>query len=231
MGADTGVPLPNERSGRVMTPEEYAARHEDNPTAFPDGEWQAGDNVNIAIGQGEMLVTPLQLANAYGTLANGGTLHQPNIVREIRVAGTEEVVRSIEPRVLRQIEFRPGWREALVDGFVGVTTNSEGTAVGTFSGFPNWLVAGKTGTAQVSGRADTAVFAAFAPANAPRYAAAAFLEESGFGGVAAAPLVRRILEPLALGAPPVVQDGIPPFGYSVALPEQSDPFSEGDVVD
>ena len=231
MGADSGVPLPNERSGRVMTPEEYAARNQENPTAFPDGDWQAGDNVNIAIGQGEMLVTPLQLANAYGAVANGGTLHQPNIVREIRAGGTDEVVRSIEPRVLRQIEFQPGWREALLDGFVGVTTNPEGTAAGTFSGFPNWVVAGKTGTAQVFGKADTAVFAAFAPADAPRYAAAAFLEESGFGGVAAAPVVRRILEPLAVGAPPRVEPGVAPFGYSVALPQQSDPFSEGDVVD
>jgi penicillin-binding protein 2 len=231
MGADTGVPLPNERSGRVMTPEEYAARHEDNPTAFPDGEWQAGDNVNIAIGQGEMLVTPLQLANAYGALANGGTLHSPNIVREVRVAGTEEVIHTYEPRVVRQIEFRPGWREALIDGFVGVTSSGDGTAVGTFSGFPNWVVGGKTGTAQVSGKADTAVFAAFGPVGAPHYAAAAFLEESGFGGVAAAPLVRRILEPLALNALPGVEAGIPPFGYVVTLPAQSDPFSEGDVVD
>ena len=231
IGADTGVPLPNERSGRVMTPEQYAARSAENPTAFPDAEWQAGDNVNLAIGQGEMLVTPLQLANAYGAVANGGTLHSPNIVREVRAAGSDQVVRTYEPRVLRQIGFQPGWREALVDGFVGVTTSPDGTAAGTFSGFPNWVVAGKTGTAEVAGKADTAVFAAFAPVAAPRYAAAAFLEESGFGGVAAAPLVRRILEPLALDQLPGVEPNIPPFGYAVALPEQSDPFSEGDVVD
>src|SRR4051812_27590889 len=142
MGADSGVPLPNERSGRVMTPEEYAARHEDNPTAFPDGQWQAGDNINLAIGQGEMLVTPLQLANAYGTLANGGTLYAPNIVREVRAGGSDDVVRTFEPRVVRQIEFQPGWREALIDGFVGVTTASGGTAAGTFSGFPNWTIGG-----------------------------------------------------------------------------------------
>jgi penicillin-binding protein 2 len=231
LGADTGVPLPNERSGRVMTPEEYAARHEDNPTAFPDGVWQAGDNVNIAIGQGEMLVTPLQLANAYATLANGGTLHSPNIALEVRRAGSEEVVRRYEPRVLRQIPIDPAWRQALVDGFVGVTQAEGGTASGTFSGFPNWLVAGKTGTAEVSGKADTAVFAAFAPSVDSQYAVAAFLEESGFGGVAAAPLVRRILEPLALGTPPEVEAGVAPFGYTVTLLEQSDPFAEGDVVD
>jgi len=231
MGADTGIPLPNERSGRVMTPEEYAQRNEENPEAFPDGVWQAGDNVNIAIGQGEMLTTPIQLANAYAALANGGTLHSPNLAVEVRRGGTDEVVRRYEPRVIRRIEFGPGWREALVDGFVGVTQSEEGTAAGTFGGFPNWLVAGKTGTAQVSGKADTAVFAAFAPAEAPTYAAAAFLEESGFGGVAAAPLIRRILEPMASGNPPVVEPGIAPFGYAVSLPEQADPFAEGDVTD
>jgi hypothetical protein len=78
------------------------------------------------------------------------------------------------------------------------------------------------------------VFAAFAPAEAPRYAAAAFLEESGFGGVAAAPLVRRVLEPLASGVLPVVQPvdrSVTPYGYVVDLPEQSDPFAEGDVLD
>jgi penicillin-binding protein 2 len=220
MGADSGVPLPGERSGRVMTPEEFAARSEEYPEAFPRGQWQAGDNVNIAIGQGEMLVTPLQLANAYGALANGGTLHSPNIVLEVRRSGTDEVVRRYEPRAVRQIEFAPGWREAFVDGFVGVTTQEGGTAVGTFSGFPNWVVGGKTGTAQVSGKADTAVFAAF-------------LEESGFGGVAAAPLVRRVLEPLATATIPAVQRDAPtPDGYAVVLPDdQADPFSAGDVTD
>jgi penicillin-binding protein 2 len=214
-----------------MTPEQYAQRHEDNPTAFPDGDWQAGDNVNIAVGQGEMLVTPLQLANAYATLADGGTLHSPNIPLRIQRAGTAEVVRTYDPRVIRTVPFDPAWRQALLDGFSGVTTSGEGTAAGAFDGFPNWTVAGKTGTAQVSGKADTAVFVGFGPAEAPQYVAAAFLEESGFGGVAAAPLVRRILEPLALGAPPAVTKGGSPFGYSTTLGAQADPFADGDVVD
>jgi penicillin-binding protein 2 len=231
MGSPTQVPLPGERAGRVMTPEEYAERHERQPDVFPDGEWQAGDNVNIAVGQGEMLVTPLQLANAYATLANGGTLFQPNIALEVRHPGTDEVERY-EPRTVRQVPFAPGWREALLEGFVRVTTGGRGTATGTFSGFPNWTVAGKTGTAEVSGeRADTALFVGFAPAEAPQYAAAAVLEESGFGGVAAAPLVRRILEPFAAGTLPDVVGGVPGFGYSVALPDQADPFAAGDVVD
>lgn len=232
MGADSGVDLANERSGRVMTPEEFAQRHEDRPDAFPRGVWQAGDNVNMSVGQGEMLSTPLQLANAYATLANGGTLYQPNLALEVRRAGTDETVKSYDPVPLRTIPFAPGWREALVEGFTGVTSGDGGTAAGSFSDFPNWTTAGKTGTAEVNGKADTAVYVGWGPVQAPQYVATAILEESGFGGVAAAPLVRRILEPLALGAPPIVEQAPEdPYGFRVVLGEQADPFAEGDVVD
>ena len=238
LGTDTLVPLPNEKAGRVMTPEEYAERHEDNPEAFPDGVWQAGDNVNIAIGQGEMLTTPIQLANAYAALGNGGTLFAPNIAREVREAGSDVVTRTFEPRIVRQITFDPAWHAALMEGFVGVTTSGEGTATGSFLGFPFWTVAGKTGTAQVGGRADTAVFVGMGDVSSgatPRYVAAAFLEESGFGGVAAAPLVRRIFEPLADPSvmPTVTGDTTSPFGYTLSTPlvQGSDPLSEGDVLD
>ena len=131
-----GVPLPNEKSGRVMTPEEYAQRHEDNPEAFPDGVWQAGDNVNIAIGQGEMLTTPIQLANAYAALGNGGTLFAPNIALEVREAGSDVVTRTFEPRIVRQITFDPSWRAALMDGFTGVTTVGRGHGGGQLRRLP-----------------------------------------------------------------------------------------------
>ena len=105
----------------------------------------------MAIGQGDVLVTPLQLASRYATLANGGTRLAPHIVREVRDGVTDEVKRTIEPKVLRQVEMPPEWREAIIDGLVGVTTSDGGTAVGAFSGFPHdtFPVAGKTGTAQV----------------------------------------------------------------------------------
>ena len=248
MGADSGVPLPNEKGGRIMTPEEFAARHEEHPEAFPDGDWQAGDNVNMAIGQGEVLVTPIQLANAYATLANGGTLHAPNIALRVLRSGTQDVVRTFEPRVVRTVDIPPDWRAALIDGFTGVVSSPNGTAHSTFSGFPeSWPVAGKTGTAEVSRRADTAVFVGMGPMPAAQYVAATFMEESGFGGVAGAPLVRRIFEPIATGALPdvlrctpssgTVDPGCPPeaapFGYSLSIPldESADPLAEGDVID
>lgn len=248
MGADTGVELPNEKSGRVMTPEEYAQRSQDFPDSFPDGEWQAGDNVNMAIGQGEMLSTPIQLANAYAALGNGGQLMAPNIVLRVQESHSGDVLRAIEPRLIRTIPIDPAWMDALVDGFVGVTSDASGTAASTFADFPEgWVVAGKTGTAQVgtqsNPRADTAIFVGMGPMPAPRYAAAAFLEESGFGGVAAAPVIARIFEPLAdpsqmplvlTNAQLVAAGGEPsPFGYALSAPlaQAGDPLAEGDVLD
>lgn len=234
-GARTQVPLPSERSGWIPTPENQRQRHEENPEAFPYPDWYTGHNVNVAVGQGDVLSTPLQLANAYAALANGGTLHQPNVAREVHDRATGELVETIAPRAIRTIEFQPGWREELMAGFTGVTQERGGTAVGTFAGFPNWVVAGKTGTAEVSGRAYTSLFVGMAPAEAPQYVAAAVLEESGFGGAAAAPLVRRIFESIADPAltPTVQPDTASPTGYrlSVPLPDAVDPDVSGDRGD
>lgn len=236
LGTDTGIPLANERSGWIPTPENKAQRHEDNPDAFPYGEWRTGDNVNMSVGQGDVVVTPLQLANAYSALANGGTLLSPNIASRVtRSNAPDDVVRSYDARPVRTIAFQPGWRESMVAGFEGVTQNEAGTAHGTFEGFPNWIVAGKTGTAQVTGRADTSLFVGWGPYEAPQYLAAAILEESGFGGQAAGPLVRRIFESIADPAltPTVVSDPTSPFGFtlSVALAEAVDAQASGDQGD
>lgn len=215
-GADTGIPLPDERDGWVPTPENKAERNAENPQAFPYGEWFTGDNVNLAIGQGDMLATPLQLTNAFAALANGGRLLAPTLLREVRDRDGD-VRRVEELREIRTIPFQPGWWEALMDGFVGATQDPDGTATATFDGFPGWVIAGKTGTAQVNGKADTALFVGMGPAEAPRYVAGAVLEESGFGGVAAAPLVRRILEVVAQPAePPAVEPAAErPEGYRI----------------
>jgi penicillin-binding protein 2 len=229
LGADTGIALPSEHDGLVPTPELKAQRNAENPDAFPDGTWRAGDNVNIAIGQGDMLLTPLQLANAYGTFANGGTLWSPNIVSEVRDSATGEVQRRIEPRALSTVPLPGDMRQAILDGLVGVTTRDGGTARGTFLGFPDgFTVAGKTGTAQTSSF-DNALFVGFGPADAPGYVTAAVLEQAGFGAVAAAPVVRRILEPIA---DPTLMPAVGPGGtLSFPVPEGSDPHAAGEVRD
>jgi len=194
--AGTGIPL-DEQKGFVLTPGEKRQLHEQNPAAWPYGDWYTGDNVQLAIGQNTVTVTPLQLANSYSTLANGGTLYSPNIAIKVTRGGSNEVVRAIEPRVLHQVELPPHFREPIMQGLFGAVNSREGTAYGAFLSFPNWQVAGKTGTAQVTGKQDTALFVGIAPFEAPHFVGVAVLEESGFGATAAAPVIRRVFQALA----------------------------------
>ncbi|MEY2420768.1 MAG: penicillin-binding protein 2 [Acidimicrobiaceae bacterium] len=194
--AGTGIPL-DEQKGYVLTPGEKKQLHDANPDAWPYGDWYTGDNVQLAIGQNTVTATPLQLANAYSTLANGGTLYSPNIAIKITKGGTNDVVRAIEPRVLHQVAMPVEFRDPIMQGLLGAVNSQEGTAYGAFRSFPNWQVAGKTGTAQVQGKQDTALFVGIAPFDAPHYVGVAVLEQSGFGATAAAPVIRRVFQALA----------------------------------
>jgi penicillin-binding protein 2 len=210
-GERTGIPLDSEAKGRIPDPETRKKLHDANPKAFPEGRWFAGDNVNLAIGQGEMVVTPLQLAQAYATFANGGTVYQPRVAERV-LQQDGKVVRDVTPAAERKIDLAPTIRNAVLAGLKGVVASDKGTAHGAFSSFPlsSFPVAGKTGTAQVVGKQDTALFVAFAPADNPQYVVAVVIEEGGFGGSSAAPVVRRIMEGLA-GKPPTpitVQQGV-----------------------
>jgi penicillin-binding protein 2 len=203
LGATSGVPIEGEQPGLILDPESLARLHQQNPDGWSD-TWLPGFDVQGAIGQNIILVTPLQLANVYATFANGGTVYQPQVVARILKPNSnpydpDSVVRTIEPVVKGQVDMPADIREPIVDGLIGVTNRSGGTAYATFQGFDqkNFLIAAKTGTAQVEGKADTSVFAGFAPVGTPQYAGAAFLEESGFGADAAAPVMRRVLELLS----------------------------------
>jgi penicillin-binding protein 2 len=200
-GEKTGIELPVEAAGRLATPASRAEAYAENPQLFATGDWFIGDNVNVAIGQGEIAVTPIQLANAYAAFAAGGTRYQPNLALRVQEQdGT--VVREIEPRVSEQVELPGGARDPIVDGLLGATRSEEprGTAFNAFAGFPHdaYPVAGKTGTAQTGGdRKDDALFAAFAPAHDPRHAVSVVMERAGFGSTWAAPVARAILAQLS----------------------------------
>jgi penicillin-binding protein 2 len=201
LGQRTEIPLAPEAAGRVPDPATRKKLHDSNPTAFPNGDWRTGDNINLAIGQGEMAVTPLQLAQSYATFANGGTVWQPRLVDKV-VDQERRIHREVAPLKLRTISLPTEVRDPILAGLRGVVADSEGTAHGAFAGFPlnRMTVAGKTGTAQVNRKQDTALFVAFAPADNPQYVVAVVMEEAGFGGSAAAPVARRVLEKLAGGA-------------------------------
>ena len=153
--SDTGIDLSSEQSGRIPSPAWLAEYCEDVGCVDGADSWRTGNNVNMAIGQGDVLLTPLQLASGYATIGNGGTVWQPHVVKEVRDGVTKELKRTIEPKELNKIELTPEWRQALFDGLTGVTTSDGGTAVGAFSGFPHdtFPIAAKTGTAQVRGPA------------------------------------------------------------------------------
>lgn len=201
-GADTGIELPFEASGRVPDPDVKKRLHDANPTAFPEGSWYTGDSINLSVGQGDLVVTPMQLTNAYAAFANGGTLWAPRLG-----GGFYDPVRDtsvpIEPKQLGKAELKPADRDAVLAGLTGVVSADGGTATPVFQGFPQakFPLAGKTGTAEVAGKQETALFVGFGPIDAPRYVVTAVLEESGLGSQAAAPVVRQIFDGLT-GNPP-----------------------------
>jgi penicillin-binding protein 2 len=193
-GAPTGTDLPDESGGRLPTPASRAALHAEDPAAWPEGRWFVGDDVNLAIGQGDLAVTPIQLANAYATFGNGGTRYIPRLA--LRVQRQDgRVVRTVEPRVAGRVPLEEDVRRPVLEGLVGATTDPEGTATSAFAGWPSdrYPVAGKTGTAQAKPKQDSALFAAVAPVTDPQVAVAVVMEQAGFGADAAAPVARRIL--------------------------------------
>lgn len=198
-GAPTGVALPGEPAGRVPDAAWKARVHEEMPEAFPYADWQPGDNVNLSVGQGDLLVTPLQLASAYAAFANGGSLYKPRLA-SIVLDVEGEVVREARPVSRGSTSLSPDDRTAIMAGLQGVVEDPKGTASAAFAGFPldEVPVGGKTGTAEVFGKQDTSLFVAVTPPNAfpgqPQYVVLAVVEQAGRGSAVAAPIVRRILE-------------------------------------
>ena len=162
-----------------------------------DGDkYRGGDAANLAIGQGDTVVTPLQLAMAYAAVANNGTVYVPHIVKAI-VSADGKTVSKVEPEVKSKVKLKKSAFAFVRDSLSGVVEN--GTAAGVFSGWPQdqIAIAGKTGTGQASGnKDDTAWFASFAPAKKPKYAVVVMVSQGGLGGSASAPSVRKIYEAL-----------------------------------
>ncbi len=196
----TGIPTGNEAVGFIPDAATEAERHKEAPKAF-NGQWLPGDSENVAVGQGDVLVTPLQLANAYATFANHGTRYQPQVVQAILKPGGDptkpaDVLTVVKPVVAGHVDLPPAMYNPILSGLQGVVSSPKGTAYQAFAGFNLQAVplAGKTGTAEVTGKADTSLFASFGPVGSPQYAIVAVLEQSGFGADAAAPVVRHVWE-------------------------------------
>jgi len=206
LGVLTGIQLDHEKAGTIPD-SEWKRRRFQQP-------WYPGETLSVAIGQGYVTVTPLQMANLAATIANGGTRYRPHYVKRID-APDGSVRRVIEPEVMGHAEVSQKNLEIVREAMRDVVMSDRGT--GKKSRLPGVTVAGKTGTAQVVtmgersrsnkgalATRDHAWFIAFAPYEAPEIAVACIVENAGGGGGAiAAPTVRQVLAHyFDRGAPP-----------------------------
>jgi penicillin-binding protein 2 len=155
--------------------------------------WRGGDSVNMSIGQGDVQTTPLQIANAFAAIANRGTLWTPHVTKEvIRPDGTVE---EVEPEVLGTLPVSRAHLDYIHNALVGVNAAADGTGASVFRNF-DIAVAGKTGTAEYKPKQPIAWYAAYAPADDPRFVVVTMVEEGGGGSLTAAPIAKRIFEGL-----------------------------------
>ena len=189
----TGVDLPGEASG--FLPDAAWGNHPDQRPLFGRTGWPPGGYILMMIGSGYMSVTPLQLAAAYGAIANEGHLCRPHVVDRVMASDGVTVLKQVNGKCDRTVPYTREQLDYIRDALTQVPV--EGTAEIPFRGFPlsEIPVAGKTGTAYRGTLfQDTSWFASMVPANDPKYVVVAMVEQAGFGSDVAAPLVRRMIE-------------------------------------
>ncbi|GIH79468.1 penicillin-binding protein 2 [Planobispora longispora] len=254
-GSPTGIDLPGESPGRIpdraWKKEMWAATRDVNcrraKIGYPEvaktdpgrasflkslardncqegDQLRPGDAANFSIGQGDVLVTPLQLAAAYAALVTDGRLRSPRVGwMLVRPDGTK--VKEIKVPVRGKLPLSPSERAYIKRALSQVA--SDGTAAGAFLKFPMKKVpiGGKTGTAEVYGKADTSWFASFAPVHDPRLVIVVMVSQGGMGSQTAAPAVRKIYEgiygftPEGKPAPAALPGGVPASRPPAILPD------------
>jgi penicillin-binding protein 2 len=190
LGSPTGLGLNGEVGGFIPSKDWYVRRRQ---------PFRVGFTLNSAIGQGNVKVTPLQIASLYATIGNGGTLYLPQIVEKVETADGM-VVQRLVPRVRRRISLKPATLALIRAGLEGVVQDDKGT--GSAARVEGISISGKTGTAQVSRRLkkgqtiwleDHSWFAAYAPSQHPQIAVAVLVEHGGRAAKVAAPVVGEIV--------------------------------------
>ena len=223
IGRRTGIDLPGETDGTLPSPAWRAGRNQlesecdsatgpfkGKPKHAPGGcgiadgtnrPWSIGDNESLAVGQGDIQATPLQLAVAYAGLANGGTIVRPHLGLDIQ-APDGTVLQAINPPPLRHLTIDPGYRQAILKGLHQAAQSPGGTSDDVMGNFPK-PVYGKPGSAQHTNQPDYAWYACFVPASATTKPIVVIVdvERGGFGDVAAAPVARAILSQWFFGNP------------------------------
>lgn len=179
LGADTGIEL-GEEIGTVADPE-FAA------------SWGAGNDVSAAIGQSDHAYTPLQLSVYMSSIANGGTRYSAHLLDSVRSFYSNEIIQSYSPTVLDKVEFSSSTLDILLEGMRRVVYNND-EILRRFQNVPsNIIVGGKTGTAEIDGKYDTALFSGFAPLYDPEIVVTCVIEE-GLHGYYASSAVAKVME-------------------------------------
>ncbi|MHB1986691.1 MAG: penicillin-binding protein 2 [Acidimicrobiales bacterium] len=200
LGQPSGIDLPGALPGQVDSPQLRVLQHKQDPAAFPNTYYGPGDALQTAFGQGETVITPLALANAYSTFANGGTRYAPELASEI-ISPTGKVVKRIRPRVMARVPLPAATRQAMMSGFEQEVTSPIGTGYppAQLTNYPysKLPIAGKTGTSQVNATNSNytdALYVAFGPVSSPKYCIAVVIPGGGYGDLAAAPVAFRLFE-------------------------------------
>ncbi len=192
MGRLTGIDLPGEQPGRVPTPK---WRRSWMKQGLTDRPWAVGDNINLSVGQGDLLADPLQLAVAYAALANpDGRVVRPRLGQRVEDSSSRPI-QELQAAPSRRVEVDPANRQAVLDGLRAAASEPGGTSTSVFEGFPI-DIAGKTGTAEKGNYPDQSWYAALAPYPNPKYVVITTFEAGGFGAETAAPAARKILAAL-----------------------------------
>ena len=191
IGRPSGIDLPGAAEGLLPSQHWRDQLYKEGETERP---WSAGDNVQLATGQGDLQTNPLQMATAYAAIGNGGTVVTPHVGLQVDDAAGR-VIKEIDPKPRRHVKMDATYREDILEGMHDAAQGGGGTSCAVFCNFPI-QVAGKTGTAQRPPYEDQSWYGVLAPYPDPQYITFVTMEEGGFGVEAAAPAARRILEAL-----------------------------------
>ena len=200
-GRRSGVDLGPQSAGLVPTigwKHRMFTRRIDPTNWRIDRLWKPGDSIQLAIGQGFLLVTPLQMARFYAAIANGGKLVTPHVLMDVENPNGTIVPTAAPPAPRRIPGLDPAYLNVVRQGLLMGTHDSAGTSFGVFGNFP-YPIAGKTGTAQkavrlpgYTGEQDQSWWCGYGPANSAKIVVCAVIENGGEGGAAAAPAAERV---------------------------------------